>query len=88
MAQAQHGSAPSLAGKDVANPASLILSAGMLLDWLRAKGHGDGFAQAARAVEFAVQQCLKDATTRTPDLGGTAGTQAMATSIANIVRRF
>jgi len=88
MAQAQHGSAPSLAGKDVANPASLILSAGMLLDWLRAKGHGDGFAQAARAVEFAVQQCLKDATTRTPDLGGTAGTQAMATSIADIVRRF
>src|SRR3546814_7301879 len=33
-AQAQHGSAPTLAGQDKANPSSLILSAAMLLDWL------------------------------------------------------
>ena len=33
-AQAQHGSAPDIAGKDKANPTSLILSASMLLEWL------------------------------------------------------
>src|SRR3546814_2492558 len=33
-AQAQHGSAPTLAGQDKANPSSLILSAALLLDWL------------------------------------------------------
>jgi len=35
MAQAQHGSAPDIAGQDKANPASLVLSAAMLLGWLR-----------------------------------------------------
>ena len=34
MAQAQHGSAPDIAGQDKANPTSLILSAAMLLAWL------------------------------------------------------
>ena len=37
MAQAQHGSAPDIAGKDLANPTSLILSAAMLLGWLARK---------------------------------------------------
>ena len=36
-AQAQHGSAPDIAGQDKANPTSLILSAAMLLEWLGAK---------------------------------------------------
>ena len=39
MAQAQHGSAPDIAGQDKANPASLVLSAAMLLGWL-ARRHG------------------------------------------------
>ena len=39
MAQAQHGSAPDIAGQDRANPASLILSAAMLLGWLATR-HG------------------------------------------------
>jgi 3-isopropylmalate dehydrogenase len=34
MAQAAHGSAPDIAGQNVANPIAMILSAGMLLDWL------------------------------------------------------
>src|SRR6185312_11481409 len=39
MAQAQHGSAPDIAGEDKANPTSLILSAAMLLEWLATR-HG------------------------------------------------
>jgi 3-isopropylmalate dehydrogenase len=85
MAQAQHGSAPDLAGKDAANPASLILSAAMLLDWLATKGKGPGFAEAARAVEGALRASLKDPSTRTADLGGTAGTQAVAGAISALI---
>jgi isocitrate/isopropylmalate dehydrogenase len=85
MAQAQHGSAPDLAGKNSANPASLVLSAAMLLEWLGARGRGVGFSQAAFSIQQAVQYCLRDPETRTADLGGNAGTQAMAQAIAATV---
>ena len=76
MAQAQHGSAPDLAGKDLANPASLVLSAGMLLGWLGRRHGRAAFADAERAVETAVDGLLKDPATRTRDLGGALGTRA------------
>ena len=85
MAQAQHGSAPDLAGKDLANPASLILSAAMLLTWLGTRGKGVGFHQAAEAIEQAVEACLRDPKLRTADLGGVAGTKAMSAAIARAV---
>lgn len=85
MAQAQHGSAPDLAGKDLANPASLILSTAMLLHWLNGQGRGEQFLQAAQAIETAVEGCLKLPEARTADLGGTAGTQAMAQQIADAI---
>src|SRR3984957_9133877 len=70
MAQAQHGSAPNIAGKGVANPTSLILSAAGLLDW-RAKRDGDEkLVVAARSIEAAVDRILADPPTRTRDLGG------------------
>src|SRR5580765_6313463 len=54
MAQAQHGSAPDIAGKDLANPASLVLSAGMLLGWLGRRHKNPGFGKAEAAIERAV----------------------------------
>jgi 3-isopropylmalate dehydrogenase len=59
----------------------------MLLDWLSEKGHGAGFAAAARAIEQAVRSSLNDPATRTPDLGGRAGTRAMAGAISKAVLR-
>ena len=85
MAQAQHGSAPDLAGKNTANPASLILSTAMLLNWLGDQGLGSRFRRAAIAIERAVQECLKSSATRTADLGGRSGTQKMSHAIADIV---
>jgi 3-isopropylmalate dehydrogenase len=76
MAQAQHGSAPDLADKDLANPASLVLSAGMLLGWLGRRHGRAALADAERALEAAVDALLKDPATRTRDLGGTLGTRA------------
>ena len=76
MAQAQHGSAPDIAGQDKANPVSLILSVAMLLDWL-ARRHGrEAFAQAAASIDGAVDALLADPARRTPDLGGKLGTKA------------
>ncbi len=50
VAQAQHGSAPDIAGKDLANPSSLIESAAMLLSWLEERGAGANFAAAGQAI--------------------------------------
>ena len=76
MAQAQHGSAPDIAGKDVANPTSIILSAAMLLEWLAGRNGQSRFLDAARAIEKAVDRMLSQAATRTRDLGGSLGTRA------------
>jgi 3-isopropylmalate dehydrogenase len=62
-----HGSAPDIAGRGVANPLAMFLSAAMLLR------HGLRLEREAAAVESAVQRAL-DAGLRTPDLGGEAGT--------------
>ena len=75
MAQAQHGSAPDIAGQDKANPASLILSAAMLLEWLSLRHHAGGFTEASRAIEEALDKVLADPSRRTRDLGGSLGTR-------------
>jgi 3-isopropylmalate dehydrogenase len=82
MAQAQHGSAPDIAGRGIANPASLILSAAMLLEWLGARHSRDALAQASRAIERAVDRLLEKPETRTGDLGGPLGTKEFASLVA------
>ena len=82
MAQAQHGSAPELAGKDVANPASLIGSAAMLLDWLGRRRGDAKLARAGALIERALDDTIADPATRTADLGGTLGTRAFGEAVA------
>ncbi len=77
MAQAQHGSAPDIAGKDLANPLSLVLSAGMLLGWLARKTNNQSLAEAERAIEHAVDALVEDPASRTHDLGGKLGTKEL-----------
>jgi 3-isopropylmalate dehydrogenase len=84
-AQAQHGSAPDIAGQDKANPTSLILSAAMLFEWLAARHKRSEFDQAAKAIESAIDASLKDAATRTADLGGKLGTRAFARHVAALI---
>lgn len=81
VAQAQHGSAPDIAGQGRANPTSLILSAAMLLDWLGQR-HGQArLCVAARAIEAAVEATLDDPAGRTADLGGPLGTDAFTNRV-------
>jgi isocitrate/isopropylmalate dehydrogenase len=87
VAQAQHGSAPDIAGRGIANPLSLIRSAAMLLDWHGQRcGRGELVA-AARAVDDAVGEVVGNLATRTPDLGGTLTTDELATAVAEAVCR-
>ena len=85
MAQAQHGSAPDIAGQDKANPVSLILSAAMLLDWLSRRHGQERLSAAARLIEDSIEALLKDAAMRTPDLGGPLGTQAFTAALSAVL---
>src|SRR5215207_9854039 len=74
MAQAAHGSAPDIAGKGLANPIAMMLSAGMLLDWLGTR-HGDAAAaDGAVRVEAGVRAAVRGGVS-TRDLGGRASTE-------------
>jgi 3-isopropylmalate dehydrogenase len=85
MAQATHGAAPDIAGAGVANPAAMILSAGLLLDWLGRRGAA-GATEAAAAVSDAVTRTVEEGP-RTPDVGGDATTEAFTDAVVDRLRR-
>lgn len=85
-AQAQHGSAPDIQNQDKANPVSMILSCGMLLQWLGEKRNLPAFEQAFHAIDKAIDTVLTDPASRTPDLGGKAGTKRFGELVAETVR--
>jgi len=70
-----HGSAPDIAGRGIANPVAMILSAAMMLDWLGRKHRSEALRQAALRIEDAVDATLASGTGLTRDLGGTASTE-------------
>jgi isocitrate/isopropylmalate dehydrogenase len=86
LAQAQHGSAPDIAGQDRANPASLIGSAGMLLNWLGERRNDDRLIRAAATIEDALDRAIATPQWRTRDLGGPLGTKAFGERVAALVR--
>jgi 3-isopropylmalate dehydrogenase len=84
MAQAAHGSAPDIAGRDVANPTSLILSTALLLAWHGERSAQMRFEAAARAVEAAVARAMQ-AGRVTKDIGGNLGTVAAGQAIVDLL---
>lgn len=72
--QPSHGTAPDIAGKNIANPIATILSAAMMLEWL-------GHTSDAERIESAVARTLSDPTKRTPDVGGKLGTTEMTAAV-------
>ncbi|SAK79880.1 tartrate dehydrogenase [Caballeronia hypogeia] len=84
-AQAQHGSAPDIAGQDKANPVSMILSVAMLIQWM-GEHHGKAeYVEAGNAMEAAVDKVLENPATRTPDLGGKFGCKAFGDEVARVI---
>lgn len=86
VAQAQHGSAPDIAGRGIANPTSLIASAAMLLLRLDERQSGGKLAAASHAIEAALDQTLATPSSRTKDLGGPLGTQAFAARVVEALK--
>jgi 3-isopropylmalate dehydrogenase len=78
MAQAAHGSAPDIAGQDIANPFSQIWSASMLLAWYGQRKGIPAFVAASKAMDAAMEQAIA-AKESTRDVGGTLGTRQTAT---------
>jgi isocitrate/isopropylmalate dehydrogenase len=87
VAQAQHGSAPDIAGKNIANPAALIGSAAMLLGRFGERRQDDKLKRAAAAIEGALDRVIAKPETRTPDLGGQLGTDSFGEKVAREVER-
>ncbi|QDU91190.1 3-isopropylmalate dehydrogenase [Pirellulimonas nuda] len=80
--QPSHGSAPTIAGQNIANPIAMILSAAMMLDWLGER-HDDPLALgASKQIEAAVAGVLARGDCRTRDLGGAASTTDFAEAVA------
>jgi isocitrate/isopropylmalate dehydrogenase len=84
MAEAPHGTAPALQGKDVANPMAMILSCAAVLHYAAEQGHR-GADRASRAIYESVLEATA-AGVRTPDLGGSAGTTEFTTDVIARIR--
>jgi isocitrate/isopropylmalate dehydrogenase len=84
MAEAPHGTAPALLGKDVANPMAMILACGAVLGYAGRAGF-DGAETASRAIYEAMLEAV-GAGVRTPDLGGHASTTEMTQEVVDRVR--
>ncbi len=84
MAQAAHGSAPDIAGKNIANPVGLMLSAVMMFEWLAVNRNDPDFAAAAKTMQDAVLSTM-EAGVLTPDMGGQETTTSFTEAV---VRRI
>jgi 3-isopropylmalate dehydrogenase len=85
MAQATHGSAPDIAGKNIANPYAMIVSGQMLLEWLGRKHAEPKAVEAARLMDKAIDRVIRERKVLTGDLGGNATTSEMGDAIAAAV---
>jgi 3-isopropylmalate dehydrogenase len=84
MAEAPHGTAPALQGKDIANPMAMILACGAVLQYAGARGYA-GAERASRAIYESVLEATA-AGVRTPDLGGDATTSGFTSDVVARVR--
>ncbi len=75
MFEPVHGSAPDIAGRNISNPIGQIWSGAMMLEHLGQKEAADGIVKA-------IERVLASRSVLTPDMGGTASTQAMGEAIA------
>jgi isocitrate/isopropylmalate dehydrogenase len=86
MAQAQHGSAPGIAGQDKANPSSLIGSTAMLLRWLGERRDDRRLVDAATLIEAALSAVIAKPLWRTGDMSGPLGTAEFTGRVVETVR--
>ncbi|MEK6665512.1 MAG: isocitrate/isopropylmalate family dehydrogenase [candidate division NC10 bacterium] len=76
-----HGTAPDIAGKGIANPLAMILSAATLLRWLGGRHADAATTRAAERIEKAVGAVLAKGHAKTWDIGGTAATREVGDAV-------
>lgn len=81
MFQGSHGSAPQIAGQDLANPIACILSGARMFAWLGMRNADDGLLAVAKRVEAATESVLAEGRYVTPDVGGSASGSACTDAI-------
>lgn len=79
MFEPVHGSAPDIAGKNIANPIATISSAAMMLEHL-------GQAEAAHNIMKAIEIVLREKVAHTPDMGGKANTGKCGDAVADVLK--
>lgn len=85
MAQATHGSAPDIAGKNIANPYAMIMSGQMLMAWLGRTRKEPRATRAAALMDRAMERVIAEGKHLTGDIGGTASTVEMGDAVARAV---
>jgi isocitrate dehydrogenase (NAD+) len=79
--EAVHGSAPNIAGQDIANPLALLMSGVMMLNYLADERDDPECRKAADRIKSAYNRALEEGKT-TKDLGGSLGTRDFAKALA------
>jgi len=87
MGQAAHGSAPDIAGQNIANPFSLVTSASMLLNWLGARHQQVSLINAAKVIDRCLEQAI-DVKETTKDIGGSLGTDQTGKLLIERIRTY
>lgn len=87
IAQATHGSAPDIAGKNIVNPISEILSGKMMLEWLGIRNNDQSASTAAVLLQNAVEETLRK-NAKTPDLGGALSTEEFGDRLVQEIRKL
>jgi len=81
--QPSHGTAPDIAGRGIANPVAMILSAAMMLDWLGQRRGDETAAAGGRRIRDAVRRVMAEPANATPDLGGSMTSAELGAIIAS-----
>ena len=79
--QPSHGTAPDIAGKGIANPSAMLLSAAMMLEWLANKHGDDALRAGARRIEKALEGAFQSGEVLPYDFGGKSDTAAITQAV-------
>jgi 3-isopropylmalate dehydrogenase len=85
--QPAHGSAPDIAGQGRANPTAMLLSAAMMLEWLGDRAGRPALAEAAAALEAAIDHIYAERRVQAFEFGGQDGTAAITRAVIDAIRR-
>ncbi len=86
--QPAHGTAPDIAGKGIANPTAMFLSAAMMLDWLGEQHDVPACRTAASLLDAAVENVYRDGRSLPREFGGTASTSDLARAVIDALKEI